>query len=116
MPSTYDDARRYALAFPGVTEGMSYGTPSLHVGKKLLARLREDGETLVVKVDLSDRARFFAREPDTFFITPHYGDHPVMLVDLHAVHQEVLHDIMAGAWRQVAGKRRLAAYPGLPAR
>ena len=51
---TYETAVRLAMALPGVEEGTSYGTPSLKVRKKLLTRLREDGETLVVRVDLAN--------------------------------------------------------------
>ena len=110
MPVTYDAVRLCALAWPGVKEGMAYGTPSLHVGKTLLARLREDGETLVVKVDPADRAGYFSRAPDTFFITEHYHGHPVMLVHLHAIHEDTLRTLIEAAWRLVAPKRLLAAW------
>ena len=110
MPATYDMVRRLALALPGVVEGMAYGTPSLHVGRALLGRLREDGETLVLKIDPADRVRWFAEEPDTFYLTDHYRDHPVMLVNLLAVREGALPALVEGAWRIVAGKRRLAAY------
>ena len=50
MPITYDEVRRLALTFPGVAEGRAYGGPSLHVGRKFLGRLQEDGETFVVKI------------------------------------------------------------------
>jgi hypothetical protein len=50
MPLSFEDVRQMGLALPGVEEGTSYGTPALKVGKKLLARLKEDGETLVLKL------------------------------------------------------------------
>ena len=90
---------------------MSYGTPSLHVGKTLLARLREDGETLVLKIDPVNRSRLFELEPDTFFTTDHYRNYPVMLVNLLAVHADALPDLIEGAWRFVAPKRLLKVYP-----
>ena len=43
---TLATVRRLALAFPGVEEGLSYGTPGFRVRGKFLARLWEDGETL----------------------------------------------------------------------
>ncbi|CAM8798732.1 hypothetical protein NCM_06294 [Burkholderia pseudomallei] len=46
---TFDDVSRIALVWRGVEEGMSYGTPALRGRGKLLARLRGDGDTLVVK-------------------------------------------------------------------
>lgn len=110
MPANYDVVRRLALGFPGVAEGQAYGTPSLHVGKKLMARLREDGETLVIKIDPADRIRYFEAAPDTFFITDHYQGHPVMLVNLPGVRTETLSALVEGAWRLVAPKRSLAAW------
>jgi len=44
---TFDDVRKIALAWPEVEDGTSYGTPALKVRKKLLVRLREDGDSLV---------------------------------------------------------------------
>ena len=45
---TFDDVRKIALAWPEVEDGTSYGTPALKVRKKLLARLKEDGDSLVM--------------------------------------------------------------------
>ncbi len=45
---TFDDIRKIALAWPEVEDGTSYGTPALKVRKKLLVRLREDGDSLVM--------------------------------------------------------------------
>src|SRR4029450_814783 len=51
MSVTYQRVCQLALAFPGVSQGRAYGGPSLHVGRKFLGRLKEDGETLVLKID-----------------------------------------------------------------
>jgi hypothetical protein len=50
-PVAFATVRKIALALPGVEAGTSFGTPAFHVRGKFLARLREDGETLVVKCD-----------------------------------------------------------------
>jgi hypothetical protein len=42
---TFDDIRKIALAWPEVEDGTSYGTPALKVRKKLLVRLKEDGDS-----------------------------------------------------------------------
>jgi hypothetical protein len=49
--------RRFSLSLPGVAEGICFGTPALYVRKKLLARLREDGETVAIKTDFPDRRK-----------------------------------------------------------
>jgi hypothetical protein len=45
---TFDDVRKIALAWPEVEDGTSYGTAALKVRKKMLARLKEDGDSLVM--------------------------------------------------------------------
>ena len=45
---TFDDVRKLAPAWAEVEDGTSYGTPALKVRKKLLARLKEDGDSLVI--------------------------------------------------------------------
>lgn len=43
------------LALPGVEEELCFGTPAFSVRLKLLARLKEDGGTLVVAADFDER-------------------------------------------------------------
>ncbi len=45
---TFDDIRKLALTWPEVEDGSSYGTPALKVRKKMLVRLKEDGDSLVM--------------------------------------------------------------------
>ena len=110
MAVTYNAVREIALRFPNVEEGLSYGTPSLHVGRKLMARLREDGQTLVSKIDPSQRDVYFEQAPDTFFLTDHYKSSPVILVDLTTLRPEVLPELVEKAWRFVASPKQLGAY------
>lgn len=52
---TLATVRRLALSFPGVEEGLSYGTPGFRVRGKFLARIWEDGDVLVVKCGDQER-------------------------------------------------------------
>lgn len=52
---TYDIVRDLARRLPGVEEGTSYGTAALKVKGKLLVRLKEDGETIVLRTDPIER-------------------------------------------------------------
>jgi len=54
-PLSWATLKACFLALPGVVEGSSHGTPAFRVGKKLLARLREDGENLVLRVSFEER-------------------------------------------------------------
>ena len=74
--------RKIALSFPGVEEGTSYGTPAFKLGKKLLARLHQDGASLVLKVGDATRDHLLQADPDTFFITDHYRGYPYVLAHL----------------------------------
>ncbi len=97
-----------ALALPGVQEGTSYSTPALHVRKKLLARLREDGETVAIRVDLLDRDVLLAADPRAFFVTDHYLAYPLMLVRLSEAEHGMVVELLEQAWRREAPKRVVA--------
>ena len=109
MPSTFSFVRQVAFALPGVEEGLCHGTPALYVRRKLMARMWEDGETIVLKVEPTERARLFKREPDIYFLTDHYRNYPVMLMNLLAVRQDDLTRAVEGAWRFVASAKMVAA-------
>jgi hypothetical protein len=76
----------------------------------LIARLREDGETLVVKADMMLRDMLMQSVPDTFFITDHYAAYPWVLVRLPKVRREQLRELLLEAWRSVAPKRLLQEF------
>ena len=110
MSITYDQVRQFALTLPGMLEGRAYGGASLHVGRKFMGRLREDGETLVLKIDPTSRVRLMEREPDALYLTEHYRPHPYVLIDLLAVNPSTLRKLIEEAWRMVAPKRMISAY------
>ncbi len=94
-----------AVALPGVQEGTSYSTPALHVRKKLLARLREDGETVAVRVELLDCDVLLEADPRAFFVTDHYLAYPFVLVRLAEAQHGVVMELLEQAWRREAPKR-----------
>ena len=104
-----ETVRRLALALPEVEEGTSYGTPAWKVRKKSFARLREDGETLVVHVDLGEKEMLMAAEPEVFFETPHYHGYALVLVRLAAIEEDELAEVLEDSWRRKAPKRLVAA-------
>jgi hypothetical protein len=72
MPVTFKDVRKLAWALQNVEESTSYGTPAFKVDGKLIARLKEDGESLVVGTTFEEREEMMATEPETYYITDHY--------------------------------------------
>ncbi len=96
---TYADVCKFALQMPEVEQSTSYGTPALKVRKTLMARLKEDGETLVLRTTLADRERLLAAAPDCLYMTDHYVKYPWILVRLALVERTFLHELLNEAWR-----------------
>ena len=107
---TLENVRKLLLAFPGVEEGSSYGTPGFRVKGKFLARMKEDGETLVVKCGDAERDFRMQADPETFFITDHYKGYPTVLIRLRRVSLSDLSEVLEEAWRRNAPKRLLAEW------
>ena len=103
---TYDDVRAIALELPGVEEGTSYGTAALKVRGKLFVRLKEDGETIVLRTDEFERSHLMQSHPKIFYITDHYRDYPWVLVRLRAVRRPMIKALIEGAWTRVAPRAR----------
>ncbi len=111
-PVTFETLRALALALPGVEEGTSYGTPAFKVKGKLLARLWEDGDTLVIKVGFDAREILMQADPGTYFNTAHYDGYPSVLVRLSRIAPDALAEALDTAWRFNAPRKLLAAREG----
>jgi hypothetical protein len=107
---TFAQLRDYALTLPGVEEGTSYGTAAFRVKGKFFLRLKEDGETLVLKTDFYERGHLMESEPETFFITDHYRAYPAVLVRLAAVRPGQLRELVLDSWRRHAPKKLVAEH------
>jgi hypothetical protein len=110
MGATIELVRRLALALPGVQEGVCHGTPAFYVRRKLMLRLWEDGETLVVRFPKEKRAALIEENPDVFSVTDHYRNYPAVLVNLLAVNRELLGRMIEGAWRLQASRKQVSEY------
>jgi len=74
------------------------------VGGKLIARVHQSMECVVLRCDLLGREILMQSAPDAFFITDHYSDYPWILVRLGVVEKAALPDLIERAWRLVASK------------
>jgi len=107
---TFDDVRKIALAWPEVEDGTSYGTPALKVRKKLLARLREDGDSLVMPgVPQDEREMLVERAPKVFYFTDHYRDYPMVLIRLSKAKHTDVEPLLRRHWRTLASKKAVSA-------
>jgi hypothetical protein len=102
--------REIALELPEVEESTSYGTPAFKVRGKLFVRLKEDGESIVVRIDVTDRALRLRGDPSAFYITDHYVNYPWILVRLSGVAEDDLADLLRDAWRLRAPARLAVQY------
>ncbi|MGA2038425.1 MAG: MmcQ/YjbR family DNA-binding protein [Bryobacteraceae bacterium] len=102
---TFDTVRRIALALENVEESTSYGTPAFKIGGALLARLHQDGCSLVVRTNFEERAELIAADPETYYITDHYLNYPWVLVRLSRAHPDALRDLLGGALRLAAAEK-----------
>ena len=103
---TFDTVREISQTLPGAEESTSYRTPAFKVKGKLFARQHQDGESLVIAVDFAAREEMMNAAPEKFYITDHYLNYPYMLVRMSKVNADELRDLLMGAWRRVAGKRK----------
>jgi hypothetical protein len=100
--TTFDTVRKLGLALPGVEESTSYGTPALKVRGQLVARLWEDAETLVIRMEHPERAELMAEAPDVYYITDHYRDYPWVLIHLSRIDEAALRELLGIAYRLAA--------------
>jgi hypothetical protein len=113
---TFDIVREIGLALSDTEEGTMYGSPALKVRGGLLTCLAinksAEPDSLVVAIDFDQRSGLLAESPETYYVTDHYVDYPVVLVRLSQIRIDQLRDLLGSAWRFVAAqKRRTASRP-----
>lgn len=107
---TFDDVRERARQLPATEEGLCFGTPAIRVKGKFFLRLKEDADTVVIKVPIDVREALLRAEPRVFYITDHYRDYPAILFRLSEIDADQLADLLEMGWRFVAPKRLLSAF------
>ncbi len=108
---TFDDVRNLVLTWPEVEDGTSYGTPALKVRKKRLARLKEDGDSLVMPdVPIDERTMLVESQPRIFYFTAHYADYPIVLIRLSKAKRAIVEPFLRRRWRALASKAARARH------
>ena len=110
---TFDDVRKFALLWAEVEDGTSYGTPALKVRKKMLVRLKEDGDSLVMPgIPFDEREMLVESQPKVFYFTDHYKDYPMVLIRLSKAKRATVEPLLLRQWRALASKRAVKAVDG----
>jgi hypothetical protein len=100
--------KKIALAFPGTSEGSSYGSPSILLLKKFFTRLRREDNSLVLYVgSIDERDMMLEAEPATFHITDHYKNYPTILARLDKLDTATLTTMLERRWRTLVPKKML---------
>lgn len=110
--ATEDDVRRIALSLPETTEKPWFNTPGFRVKDKGFLRIRSEAEggLVVFVADLGEKEFLLGSDAERFFTTPHYDGYPTVLVNLAAVDEDELRELITDSWRIKAPKRVLKAY------
>ncbi len=87
----------------GVERSVSYGTPSLKVRGKFMAR-EKDAVTLAIRCPLEEKAILIEAEPDFYFETDHYRGYDAMLIHMNVIDDARLTARLERAWLMQAGK------------
>ena len=102
---TFDAVRELGLALADVVDGTAYGAPALKLRGKLLACVptnkSAEPNSIVVRIDLEQRAELLRQDPDVYYITDHYAPHPTVLVRLSQIARGDLKELLRDAHRFV---------------
>jgi hypothetical protein len=108
LKSQFARVLKLAKRFPGIESETSHGTPALKVKGKFMARLRTEAEGwLAIRCDFVDREILLQAAPQVFHLTDHYRNYPAILVDLAAIDDGSLVEVLERGWRMAASKKAL---------
>jgi hypothetical protein len=108
---TFDEVRKIALTWPEVEDGTSYGTSALKVRKKLMVRLREDGDSMVMPgVPSEERDMLVESQPKVFYFTDHYRNYPMVLIRLSKTKRATVEPLLRRQWRALASKAAIRQF------
>ncbi len=103
---TFEDLTALLLSWDLVEPATTYGTPSFKVRGKLLTRLKEDGDSILIKgVPPDERAMLCEAYPDLYYFTDHYRDHPMVLMRLSRADTDTVAAMLRRTYLQLLPKK-----------
>ena len=107
---TFAAVEAIGRALPGVEVATAWGQPALKVAGKMFvsmaAHKSAEPNSLVVMMPVADRDALLQDDPVTYYVKPHYLNHPCVVVRLTRIRLDALRDVVAGAHRFVTAGMR----------
>jgi hypothetical protein len=98
------------LGLPGVEEATTWGQPCLKAHGKLWTWWSPSEDAPVFKVAMEEREILVEAEPERFFFTPHYRNHPLVLVRPEKLDPDWARANLMRVWRAQAPRRFLKEF------
>lgn len=97
-----DRVRTLAMKLPDVEQGSTHGYPAFKVNDKAFAwfpkKKEVEDDTLAVRMSIPDRTARIEKNPDAFYVTPHYLDYPAMLVRVWELTDAQLKEVLRAGY------------------
>jgi hypothetical protein len=101
---------KMGLALPEVEMSTAYGVACLKVRGHLLAcpaiNKSAEPDSLGVMIDIDQREGLLSEDPETYYVTDHYVNGPMVLVRLNRVQPETLRALLKASWQFVTSKTK----------
>ena len=95
---TYGEIVALGLTKPDVIDCITWGTPGLKRKKRFMLRLKEDGESIAVRLDWETHDRLLATHPDVLYKSPHYDGYPAVLARLDLLRSTLAEELIQASW------------------
>ncbi|HTQ13098.1 MAG TPA: MmcQ/YjbR family DNA-binding protein [Rhizomicrobium sp.] len=111
-------ARRIALSYPGAHEKMSWGSPTVFIGKKIFAQVGSHKREAIMLLTetMEERDHLLAADPETFYITDHFRNYKGLLAHIGRLDERTFRTLLDRRFRAIAPKSLLKSLDGEPAR
>ena len=101
--TTFRQVEAIGGKLPDVEVATSWGASALKVRGKMFVCMAihksAEPNSLVVRLDVTQRDALIAEDPRTYYVTDHYVPYPCVLVRLPAVGRDALRDLIHTAYR-----------------
>ena len=116
---TGDDVRAFCLSLPEATERETWGDPehpghpTFRVKDKIFVIMATDESGGSIKTSTGEQGELIAAFPDAVRVAGYVGRFGWVDIDFAGLPDEVLREIIQGAWARTAPKRLAAAHAGV---